>query len=471
MTIGTAERDALRDFARQELARRTSLDFNARIDPEFDRNARHTQVICEHLDALANRDIENLIVCMPPQHGKSTFTAQRFPAYLLGRSRGRALVATTSYTIAIARKNSRAARNIVKERASWPFPDVEIARGAQSVDEWYTTAGGGVKAAGVGGSLTGFGAHLAVIDDPFKGMAEADRLTERDTVWEWYQTTVSTRARKGMQKLVCQTRWHDDDLTGRILNTKAARHWTVLTLRSYAEEDDILGRAIGELLWPEGPRPLSVAEGEITARGFAALYQQRPMPGEGAIFRIEFFENRYNLPPEVRWAAIALDGAWKTGVGNDRSALAFWTANDQRYAIRRAWAGRLEYPDLKRKFVDFYERARAEVDCAIACVVEDAASGTGVIQELSRTTNIPILGVHADVSKIARAEAVSPLFEAKKVELPQEADWVDEWIEEHVRFPAGKRDDWVDTSSLALARLSRRRKKSTLAYAIAKNHR
>jgi predicted phage terminase large subunit-like protein len=452
--LTVAERDVLRAEAKLALARRSSLEFNRQIDPDFDATARHTRSICEHLDALARREIENLAVFMPPQHGKSTFTAQRFPAYLLGISGGRALVATTSYTIAIARKNSRAARAIVRDRATWPFRNVELAPGAGSAEEWYTTAGGGVKAAGVGGSLTGFGANLIVVDDPFKGMAEADSPLMRDAAWEWWQTTVSTRARAGVQKLLCQTRWHDDDLAGRLLNTAAGKRWTILTLRSYAEEDDILGRPLGEVLWPAGPRPLSVADGEISSRAFAALYQQRPQPAEGAIFKAPWFEHRYDAAPSAVRAAMFIDGAWKTGLRNDRSAIGIWSTDAIDYHLRHVWAGRLEYPDLKAKVQDVYARFRDAFGCTLTVCVEDAASGIPLIQELSRTTSIPIVGVPVDKSKVVRAESISPLFESGKAKLPRAAEWLDEWIDEHLRFPTGTHDDQVDTTSGALARLA-----------------
>ena len=343
------DRDDVREAARQALGRRSLEDFNARVDPDYDTTLAHSKIINEYLDALAAREIIGLMVFMPPQCGKSTLVSQRFPAYMLGKSGGKTLVATASYSIDIARKNSRASRSLLIDRERWPFPDVNLDPEAQSVDEWYTTAKGSVKAVGAGGSLTGFGANCIIIDDPLKGMAEADSLVISDKTWEWYQTTVSTRQRANVQKCLVQTRWRDNDLAGRILNTPAAKDWTILTLRAFAEEDDPLHRPLGAVLWPGGPRPLDPAQGEISSRAFSALYQQRPLPAEGALFKAEWFANRYDDLPDMNRVVIAIDGAFKQGVQNDFSAIAVWGASDTGEYLINAWHGRLEYPELKQK--------------------------------------------------------------------------------------------------------------------------
>lgn len=462
-------RFALAREARSALARRSMLDFCALMDVEYDPTFPHAQIICEYLDALVNREIENLAIFMPPQHGKSYHFSQRFPAYALGVTKGKSLVATVSYTIDVARKNSRAARALVGD-LRYPFRDVKLADGAGAVDEWYTTAGGGVKAAGVGGSLTGFGANIICIDDPLKDRAEADSPTMRDRAWSWYQEVVSTRQRAGTQKLLAMTRWHEDDPAGRILNSGAAKSWEVLNLRSLAEEDDPLERPIGAVLWPSGPRPLSVADGEISSRGFAALYQQRPSPETGSLFQRTWFSNRYKVLPHFVQrgrGVVYLDGAWKTGLGNDRSALAAWVTDGRNYYLVDAWAGRAEYPDLKAKAAAFWERHRM-VAATMRFCVEDAASGIPLVQEFRRSTNIPIIGVKVDKSKYVRAEAVTPEFESGRVFLPEGAPWLDEWIEEHVAFPSATHDDYVDTTSGALGQL-KASSRSAFTFALVSN--
>jgi predicted phage terminase large subunit-like protein len=443
--------DALREAAREAVARRSFEDFCKRADSSYI-ETRHTQMLCHYLQVLADGEIRKLMVFMPPRHGKTYHASERFPAFFEGLNGGRADIILASYTIDRARASSRKVRGLVRE-PSWPFPNVALDQDAQSVDEWRTAAGGIVKAAGVGGSMTGFGAHLLAIDDPIKGRAEANSQLQRDAQWEWYTEVAHTRLMREARELLVTTRWHEDDIAGRIQNTLAASKWTVLRLPAIAEENDPLGRAVGEPLAPELgleiPRP---ELGEISSRGFASLYQGRPAPQEGDLFKRAWFGRRYKELPQMQRAALFLDGAWKEGIGNDRSAIGLWGTDGINYYLIDAWANRVEYPDLKQKFFDCWSRWRDVAPQVTPCV-EDAASGIPLIQEFRRSTNIPIVGVTVDKSKYTRAEAVTPLFESFKCLLPDDAPWLDEWIEEHVTFP-GKHDDMVDTTSGALARLA-----------------
>ena len=173
-----AERDAAAALLSEAIARRSFEDFCKRTDSSYI-ETRHTRMLCQYLQALANGEIRKLMIFMPPRHGKTYHASERFPAFFEGINRGEADIILASYTIDRARASSRKVRGLVRE-PSWPFPDVALDPDAQSVDEWRTTAGGIVKAAGVGGSMTGFGAHLLAIDDPIKGRAEANSLTQRE---------------------------------------------------------------------------------------------------------------------------------------------------------------------------------------------------------------------------------------------------------------------------------------------------
>ncbi len=471
--IGPLERAALAAAAREALARRSLEDFCARVDPTYIRG-QHTRKLIDHLEALRAGEIEKLMVSMPPRHSKTYHVSERFPAWWLGQSPADQVI-LASYTIDRARASSRKARSLFRE-PTWPF-DARLQAGAESVDEWRTAAGGIVKAAGVGGSMTGFGAHLLNIDDPIKDRAEANSPTRRDALWSWYTEVAKTRLMRRGRELLTNTRWHEDDLTGRILNSAGASKWTVLNLPALAicpqcdsitcghDVVDELGRHPGEILWPEGGIPLpDPALGEISLRGFWSLFQGRPRPDDGTLFKRPWFTRRYRELPRFTHAAMFLDGAWKEGIGNDRSAIGLWATDGIDYYLVDAWAKRVEYPDLKSKAKDYWARWRNVASTTVPCV-EDAASGIPIIQEFRRTTNIPIVGVTVDKSKYTRAEAVSPPFEALKVLLPdtdwdghgRDVSWVDEWIEEHVGFPGLAHDDWVDTTSGALARLTGRK--------------
>ena len=467
--LGEAERAALQEAARDAIARRSFEYFCERTDPAYI-PGRHTKRLIEHLEALQRGEIEKLMVSMPPRHSKTYHVSERFPAWWLGHDPSAQMI-LASYTIDRARASSRKARSLFGE-PTWPF-EARLDPRSLAVDEWRTAAGGIVKAAGVGGSMTGFGAHLLDIDDPIKDRAQANSPTYRESIWDWYTEVAKTRLMRGGRELLTNTRWHEDDLSGRILNSAGASKWTVLNLPALAicplcdatscDHDvvDELGRKPGESLWPEGGIPIpNPTLGEISTRGFSALYQGKPTPDDGSLFKRPWFARRFRERPTLQKAAMFIDGAWKEGVANDRSAIGLWGFTGIEYPLIDAWAARVEYPDLKAKVVDYYARWRGIAPVFEVCV-EDGASGIPIIQELSRTTSIPIVGVTVDNSKYTRAEAISAIPESGKVLLPDtewahgyDVSWVDEWIEEHVGFPGRKHDDWVDTTSGALARLS-----------------
>jgi predicted phage terminase large subunit-like protein len=454
-----AEREMYEALIREALAQRSFEEFCKRVDPSY-LVLRHTRMLCKYLQALADGEIQKLMIFMPPRHGKTYHASERFPAFYEGISDGTADMIISSYTARRAHASSFKVREIMRD-PSWPFPDVALDPESQAVNEWRTNRGAVVVATGVGGSSGGFGANLLAIDDPLKGRKEANSETLRESTWEWYtevaarrmQANLRTRKRTPAKELICTTRWTEDDIPGRILNSGAARKWEVLRLPAIAEENDPLSRNKGEELAPELgvyiPRP---DLGEISTRGFEALYQGNPTPQEGDLFKRAWFSRRYDALPEMKRVAMYLDGAWKEGIGNDRSAIGLWGTDGINYYLIDAWAGRVEYPDLKLKMYDYWKRWREIAPTVWPCV-EDAASGIPIIQEFRRTTNIPIVGVKVDKSKYTRAEAVTPLFESMRCLLPEDAPWLDEWIEEHLSFP-GKHDDMVDTTSGALARLS-----------------
>ncbi len=436
---------------RAELARRNLGDFCALMDARYER-PRHTDVLIKHLEALERRDIESLMVFLPPRSSKSYHVSERFPAWALGRDPSRQVI-LASYGSELAERNSRVVRGLVAD-SRYPFPTV-VARDSGAVNRWATDAGGGgVLAAGVGSALTGFGAHLLIIDDPIKDRESADSELQRDRVWEWYGEVARTRLMPRAVQLLTQTRWHDNDLAGRILNSEDAKRWTVLSLPAIAEENDVLGRAPGEALWPEwySREFLDQQRTVMGSRAFAAVYQQSPVPATGGTFKPEWFTNRYDRLPDIKgfdWIVIqAIDGAWKTGIANDFSVIATWATNCNGYFLIDVCRRKLEFYDLKRVVVEKY---REFTPRAVYC--EEAASGYALLSELRRTTGIEIIGVPAQNSKEARAEAVAPMLEAGRVWLPERASWLDEWVHEHLRFPGGAHDDQVDTTSLALLKL------------------
>lgn len=443
MAVELLDRPDVQGQIGRELARRHLAEFCERMDPSYEQ-ARHTALLIDHLEAVERGDIRRLAVFMPPRHSKSFHVSERFPAWNLGRNPSDQMI-LASYGAHLAERASRIVRNLLNDER-WPFPHVTVAADSAAVDRWATNKGGIVVAAGVGGAMTGFGANKLLIDDPVKGRAEADSETFRESTWNWYAEVARTRLMPKGSIVLCQTRWHEDDLAGRILNSAGASDWTILNLPALAEsEDDALGRASGDALWPEWfdrdaldevRRDLS---NEMGGRAWLALYQQRPTADEGGQFKRAWFAERWDDDPQPPLRVIAVDAAYKTGVMNDYSAIVAAGATATAFPILDVRQGRWEYPDLKREIIQ-----AAEDIVPHAVLIEDTAAGQSVIQELRRSTRLPVVPIKVTASKEARAAAIAPLCEAGKVVLPRAGQNIGALVDQLASFPAGQHDDMVD---------------------------
>lgn len=461
----------LREAARAECARRHLVDFQARMDRDYTR-ARHLDALADHLEAVDRRDLDKLIVCLPPRHGKSRTIAQDFVAWTLGRDPSQQII-LASYGAELAEHHSRRAREMISDER-YPFADVQVDNTSRAADRWATNRGGLVRASGVGGSLTGFGAHLLIIDDAVKDIEAAESALIRESVWSWYSTVARTRLNARGAQVVVGTRWHDDDIIGRLLNSPGAHQWTTLIFPAIADEDDRLGRNVGEALWPQR-FPLtsypSVEAGELSSRQFSALYQQRPQSAEGSIFKRQWFEYRYDggmprsaLPelmnPDSPFSALvqraprvhtimALDAASKTGISNDFSAIVVLASDGANIFVVDVVRRRVEFTDLLQLVLETQRKWSCE-----RLVIEEASAGVAIVQTLRAHTNLPVIGIPPRSSKVARAEAASVAFECGRVKLPKHAPWLDDFISEFLNFPVGRHDDMVDAFSYGIAALN-----------------
>ncbi len=458
---------ALSSVARDELARRRLGEFIELLEPSYER-ARHTMAICDHLEAVERGEIDRLMIFMPPRHGKTMHVSQALPAWVLGRN-PRAQIILASYGAELAEGNSRKARSYLRSDR-WPF-ECKVSEESRAQNRWQTDAGGILIATGCQGGLTGYGADRLIIDDPIRDRAEAESDSMRESLWAWYSDVARTRLMPNGRIILCETRWHDDDLAGRILNSDDANRWTVLSLPAIAEEKDTLGRSPGEVLWPErfpvDALP-SVERGEMSSSSFAALYQQNPVPAGGAIFKAEWFEHRVELVPasytieETKplppFAHVtekvttsleviqAVDSAWKEGLSNDRSVIATLATDFSDIYVKDLWFGRLEFTSLRRVVINQYDKHLPS-----RLYVEEAASGYALVNDLRQNTPIPIIGIPPGRdSKESRAQAVTGLFEAGRIKFPRNASWLDELLGEFLRFPHGKHDDIVDAVVLGV---------------------
>jgi predicted phage terminase large subunit-like protein len=411
--------------------------------PPFELAAHHRLVV-DRLEAVERGEIRRLIVCMPPRHGKSLLATQMFPTWFLGRHPDRFII-SASYAQELADDFGRKVRNLVGEplhRAL--FPGCRLADDSTSMRRFNTTAGGSYYAVGRGGSITGRGADLLLIDDPLKGRDEAQSEIIRRGLKEWYASVAYTRLQPGAAIVLIQTRWHEDDLAGWLLREQADEHWDLVSLPAIAEADDGFRRE-GKALWPQ-KFPLEALEQirqAIGSAAWASLYQQRPAAAEGAIFKRGWWQYFTTIPTSGRIVQ-SWDSAFKAKSSNDFSVCTTWISNQQGNYLVSLWKDRVEFPELKKQVA-----AQAAAWRPHAILIEDCASGQSLIQEL-RTTSLPILPVKADSDKVSRASAVTAIIEAGRVFLLQEAGWLTDFVDETASFPNGAHDDQVDSLTQAL---------------------
>lgn len=415
----------------------------------------HLRLLNDKLMDVAEGKITRLMVFMPPRHAKSSVVSHYFAAWFLGNNPDKRVI-LSSYEADFAASWGRKVRDTL-ERYGRDVYGVSIREDNSASNRWEIDKyGGGMNTAGVGGSITGKGADLLIIDDPIKNAEEANSKTLRDKAWDWYKSTAYTRLEPGGRAILIQTRWHEDDLAGRILKEmeSGGEQWELISLPAVAEQDEYyegkLVRHKGEALWPARYDVDKLKEMEKTLGSYwwAALYQQRPAPEEGSMIKRNWWKFYKELPGDIDEYIQSWDMAF---TGTDQSD----------YVVGQVWArkGANKYlVDQVRDKLDFpstiaaVKALSAKYPQAYAKIVEDKANGPAVIQYLK--DEIPgLIPYTPQGSKVARVAAVSAEIEAGNVYLPENAPWVNDFIEECAAFPNGLHDDQVDAMTQALIRL------------------
>ncbi len=431
------------------------------------------QALVNVADGLTKR----LIISIAPQEGKSERVSRRFPLWMLLRNPD-LRIAIASYEATRARRWGRAIRNDIKAH---PHLGLAVSSDRAAAADWQlANSNGSIYCVGVGGALTGSPVDLMVIDDPHKGHKEADSPVQRDDVWEWWTGTVRTRFAPETPIVLIMTRWHEDDLAGRMIRDDP-QSWTVINIPALADhrpdrgETDLLGREPGEFLVSTRGRHLLRSgcpkhpdreccdwediKADVGSRTWSALYQGKPSPGEGLVFNREWWQY-YSTPQWVEEE----DGSRLTLTFDEVLMswdMAFKDTDSSDFVVGQVWGRRggdaylLDQVRGRMSFVETCMRFRAlaakwpQVNLKL---VEDKANGPAVISALGRT--VPgIVPVQPDGSKLARASAVSPFVEARNVYLPEFAAWTPDLVEECASFPLSANDDQVDALSQALTRL------------------
>jgi len=406
---------------------------------------RHHRVLIERLEEVESGKIKRVMVFMPPRHGKSLTASCLFPAWFLGRNPTKSVIAA-SYGADLAEDFGRRTRNLMGDPLhSAIFPECRLSADSAAQRRFDTTAGGSYYAVGRGGAVTGRGADLLLLDDLLKDSEEARSETIRRSMHDWLQHVAYTRLAPGGAIVIIQTRWHDDDLAGRLLREHANENWQVIDMPAIAEVDDEF-RKVGEALWPE-KFPVEVLKSIRSAIGGAAwdsLYRQQPSAAEGAVFKREWWRF-FKEQPVCKRIVQSWDTAFKAGAENDFSVCTTWGVTQSGYYLLWVWRDRVEFPELKRRMSWLADQWKPS-----QILIEDRASGQSLIQELRHSTRLPIIPIKVDTDKLARAQSVTPLIEAGRVFLPESAPWLNDFIDELAAFPKGTHDDCVDSVTQAL---------------------
>jgi len=428
----------------------------------------HLEAITYALTRVLKCEIRRLIITVPPRSLKSICASVAFPAFVLGRDPTRRIICV-SYSEALARKHANDCRALMRSpRYIRAFPKTRISGAKDTELEVMTTDRGFRLAASVGGTLTGRGGNLLIIDDPLKPQ-EAQSEAARDSLWQWYTNTLLSRLDNKADDaiILVMQRLHVDDLVGRLLEQGG---WNHLDLPAIAEVDEAIPlgpareyvRRAGHVLHPER-EPRAVLEEIRRAMGsleFSAQYQQRPIPLGGNLVKWAWFRTHEHPPAPASGDRIVV--SWDTAMSarelSDYSACVVLLVRNGTAFVLDVVRERLEYPALRRKVVDVHRRWCNLADYIL--LIENKGSGMSLIQDLRRDS-IHAIGVDPEGDKVMRMNAQTARIEAGAVSLPRRAPWLEEFQREIMAFPNGRHDDQVDALSQALKRAFQRRAVTT----------
>ena len=439
-----------KDAVKREKAQRSFMAFVKEMWPGFI-HGRHHALMAKKFEEIAEGKLKRLIINMPPRHTKSEFASNMLPAWYLGKFPDKKVI-QSSNTADLAVGFGRKVRNLVdSEQYAKIFPGVALRADSKAAGRWATNHNGDYFAIGVGGTVTGKGADLLIIDDPHS--EQEARLAQGDpsvfdSVYEWYTSGPRQRLQPGGAIIIVMTRWSDKDLTGRVLKNDAT-DWEVIELPAILPS--------GNALWPEfwSLTELEALKEELPPYKWNAQYQQKPTGEEGAIVKRDWWKRwESERPPPCEFIIQSWDTAFTKSQRSDYSACTTWGVfhlnedeNDVNIILLDAYKDKLEFPELKDAAKRMYDEWQPD-----SCVIEAKAAGAPLIFELRR------MGVYVQDytpsrgnDKFVRLNSVTDLFRSGKVWAP-ETRWADEVIEEMARFPNAEHDDLVDSTVQALMR-------------------
>lgn len=446
---------AKKELARRILVRKRLLPFIERNNPDYLAGWVHKD-ICQRLEKfsqdVADKKSPRLMLFMPPRHGKSTIASVEFPAWHLGQNPSHELI-SCSYSGSLAMTFSRKVRQRLRDPAyKSVFKDTRLDPDSQSAEAWLTTKGGGYVAAGVGGGITGKGAHILLIDDPIKNREDAESQNNRESTYDWYTSTAYTRLAPGGGVLVILTRWHDDDLAGRLLraSTEGGDEWEVVSYPAIAEQDEEY-RSQGEALHVEryDINALNRIQRAVGPRDWSALYQQNPVADDGDYFTREMIQ--YYEPDDIDLDRMRFYTAWDLAIGkkdrNDYSVgLTVGVDEDDNLFVVDVDRGRYDGFELVERILDLYELwkpsiigiEKGHIEMALGPFLEKRVRERGLYEAYFKDLKT------GRRDKEARARAIQGRMQQGMVYLPRNEVFTGPLVAELLRFPNGVHDDQVD---------------------------
>ena len=424
---------------------------NAFGDPDH-KLAKHHTLIAQKLERTITEPGYNLMICMPPGHAKSRYASVLFPTYFLGRFPGKSVIMAT-HTQDFSDKWGRTCKRIIStDKYKYVF-GVTLNKDSQAASRFDLSNGSEYFGAGILGNITGQRADLAIMDDLLKGIEDADSETIRDKIWNAYIYDLRTRVKPGASKILINTRWHEDDPSGRILFSKDRENWDIISLPALAEEDDPLGRAPGEPLWPEYISK-EMLENERDSldkqdmRMWNSLFQQRPTIEAGDYFKSDWIKTINKLPDGLQYYG-GSDYAVSAGKGDYtvHAIIGYDNVNDDIYIVH-IWREREESNVWVDEFLDLVDHYKPlmwaeesgqiikSLDPYIKKALQDPKRRFVMRQQFTSTTD-----------KTSRARSFQAYMAQGKVYILNR-DWTEPLKKELLSFPSGKHDDQVDALSL-----------------------
>lgn len=444
---------------RKKKARGSYYEYMKYVNEKY-RYTRHSEYICGIIDkAINNRDemlrgerkreTQYIMLNLPPRHGKSYTVTETLPSYFLGKySDSRVVLTAYSSTLTsdFARKNRE------KLLDSNLF-NVDVLTDNQ--DRMYLSNKSEMIKAGILGGITGRGANLMIIDDPIKTSEEASSENQRDKIWKEWESSLSTRLENCAIVILIMTRWHEDDLAGRLLNKEVAKplDWTVVNLPLEAEENDMLGRKIGEPLWEEEFGYDFIEMRKRYPQSFNSLYQGRPTSQEGNIIKREswqYYEKRDIFIKTLPIVIMTVDATFKDTKDTDKVSIQIWGKKGSNAYMIDNITRRLNFTATLKTI----ENLLKKYPNIGAKFVEDRANGSAIIDVMNRRIGgfVPVGADRGTGGKVARVHAIEPFITSENVFLPRE-EWTQDFVEECSSFPNGRHDDQVDAMAMALNKL------------------